>query len=203
MSNDSQSYPLSLFHGTDDVSSENILMFGFKVPDKTRDDHWLGSGIYFYREDCEQAYLWALNKFKSKTKTKEFHVLESLIIINEDNFLNLDSRKGFSYFSEFARFIHSESQKKMIEFEDNPIKIRNFIMNLLPKKYLVIQRTFKVKSLIFDNEEVLNKMELCLQGVQVCIRDKKVITGDIILRRVEPKLVSTSTTKRLNNRQLV
>ncbi len=50
-------------------------------------------------------------------------------------------------------------------------------MDLLPKKYTVIQRTFDGKS-SFDKIKFFIDADLHLHGVQVCVRDISAINGD-------------------------
>lgn len=121
--------------------------------------------------------MWACSKFKDSATETEVHVLQTRFEIHEDNFLDLDSRGGLSKFETFVDAV--KKQLGEVKFKSDPAKLRNFIMDMLPKKYTVIQRTFDVTSKRFDNHPILAAAELNLHGKQVCIRDKSVITGDI------------------------
>lgn len=47
------------YHGTYESAANNILRENkFKV--EYRKNHWLGQGVYFFREDFERARLWGL-----------------------------------------------------------------------------------------------------------------------------------------------
>lgn len=169
---------LKLYHGTSKTYSNIITETGFELPPVKRVDHWLGNGIYFFREDDEQALIWAVTKFKKYSEETEAHVLETVIQIPDENFLNLDTRGGLRKFKSFLGTV--EKHLKGVKFTDEPDKLRHFIMNMLPSKYTVVQRTFDVKkSFEFERHPLLKAMELHLHGVQVCVRDKTVITGDI------------------------
>ncbi len=49
------------YHGTDISSVQNILKMGFIKP-STGDNHWLGDGCYFYKDE-EYAFRWILMKY--------------------------------------------------------------------------------------------------------------------------------------------
>lgn len=168
---------LQLFHGTSEKHSRNIIQKGFKIQKEKRDDHWLGTGVYFFREDLEQALIWACNRYKNDDDVSEAHVIKFDTKVNYDNFLNLDTRGGMSVFKKYSDdFKRSVRQIKFIG--ENKEKLRFLIMNFLPKEYFVVQRTFDVES-SFDNDLLLGYIEMNLHGTQVCIRNEKEITGDI------------------------
>ncbi|MEC0266721.1 hypothetical protein [Paenibacillus anseongense] len=182
MSSNTTTYKLLLHHGTDDLSTNSILDSGFDYPARKRDDHWLGNGIYFYREDVEQALIWSYIKFRKNRECQEICVLQTLVEVEEDNFLNLDSRGGMERLEKFLKEIKELTAS--IKLKTTPVKLRHLIMGMLPQEYKVIQRTFPVKS-IFDEIDLFNQMDLRLQGVQVCVRNKGVITGDtdVVVRK--------------------
>jgi hypothetical protein len=178
-------YYFMLFHGTNNIYSDNIFKYGFQLQEETRDDHWLGNGIYFFREDLEQAYNWAFYKFKDCQETNEVVVLHTVVEIQGNNVLNLDSRGGMMVMKRFTE----ELKRKLrgIKFNhSNPAKIRHFIMKLLPSEYSIIQRTFPAEKSLFDDIPMFQQMGLRLNGTQVCVRDPAVITKDIsiVKRRV-------------------
>lgn len=177
-----QEYTLLLYHGTSDVYSNEIQKYGFKII-KNRSDHWLGHGVYFYREDPDQAMTWALHRYKNETEVKAAHVLHTTVCIRGTNFLNLDTRWGMKIFS---RFIEQTKEKLGgIKFKArSPAALRHFIMEQLSDEYLVIQRTFTVDS-VYDGIEELKKMELRLMGTQVCVRRLKAIQGEVRLFKTQ------------------
>lgn len=170
-----------VFHGTEEKSAENILKEGFKITRELRDDHWLGEGVYFFRDDAVQAKLWAI----SKTKPGQIYVvLEGNIIVNEKNFLNLDTRHGMITLKNIIGSINRTLKEENIGIildGKNDAQCRHFIFSLIPEKdFFVIQRTFNVRSNILDNEPILTKMGLHLNGIQICVRNVKVISRETI-----------------------
>lgn len=175
-------YNLLLHHGTNNVISKTIMQDGFKIK-KSRDDHWLGDGVYFFREDAESALLWSKMKFKEDDKTESYHVLEIQVNVNGENFLNLDSREGMLRLKKFT----DELRNKVLGFKFNTDdkKTRHFIMSLLPASIKVIQYTFKVNSGFFSTDP-LRMMKLGLNSKQVCIRDEKVMNDvEVNIAKVE------------------
>ncbi|WP_186375526.1 hypothetical protein [Paenibacillus xylanexedens] len=166
-------YYLNLYHGTNESCSKQILESGFKLPTPKRDDHWLGEGVYFFREDEDQARIWGQNRYKGE-KSKAV-VLEANVTINAENYLDLDSRSGLAYFKEHTDNIEHTLETNGYKLKsDNPNKMRHLACGMLPVDYKVIKRTFEGNS-SFDYHESLMMMKLKLNGVQVCIRDVSVI----------------------------
>ncbi|MEZ3460844.1 MAG: hypothetical protein K1W23_01500 [Lachnospiraceae bacterium] len=56
------------YHGTDNNSAYNILTKGFMKP-SIGDNHWLGDGYYFYRNE-EYAFRWILMKYTNNFKNQ-------------------------------------------------------------------------------------------------------------------------------------
>ncbi|QJC53040.1 hypothetical protein HGI30_16635 [Paenibacillus albicereus] len=166
---------LLLHHGTNDRSSENIRSVGFKIFPETREDHWLGPGVYFFREDEEQALTWARTRYKYDQDTIELHVLEMEIVVQDENFLNLDSRSGLEKLNQHLNSLGElleQSGAKPLNLDEN--RLRHLVMKLLPTHIYVIKRTFPGASR-FDKVPALAAMRLRSHGVQVCIRSEKAI----------------------------
>jgi hypothetical protein len=128
-----------------------------------RRDHWLGQGIYFYREDIEQARLWAKYKIK-KYPCERPSVIEVTIRTREANFLNLDTRSGMSSLAFFIEKLEKEGLIIKIRHDNSSQeKTRCYIMSLLPDSIWIIQRTFEVKSM-FDRSKYFTTMGLRILG---------------------------------------
>ncbi|MGI5822481.1 MAG: hypothetical protein ACOX6Z_00865 [Dethiobacteria bacterium] len=172
-----------VFHGTTEHNALNIKQ-SKAFTNKMREDHWLGQGVYFFREDERQAFCWAKYKIKNLfLRGQKPAVVETIIKVGDLNFLNLDSREGLITLSNFIDSL--KLQGICIEYDstgknirDIKAKIRCFIMSMLPPDIWVIQRTFHVPS-FFDNT-VLSNMNLLLNGVQVCVRNCNVINFENI-----------------------
>lgn len=171
------------FHGTAEscaIAIGDTRNFEFGEP---RTDHWLGQGAYFYKDDEEQAIIWAKNKVKNHVKFRGEtpFVIEVILESNESNFLNLDTRKGLDLLKNFLNFLKEEGM--IIEtssFENIHAKIRCFILSLLPPDVWMIQRTFHDIPSRFDHDELFVAMDLGLVGTQVCVRNTEVIKGNSI-----------------------
>ncbi len=92
------------------MAIEESRNFEFGEP---RNDHWLGQGAYFYKDDEEQAIIWAKNKVRNHAKYRGEtpFVIEVILELNESNFLNLDSRKGLDFLKEFLNFLKADGMK--------------------------------------------------------------------------------------------
>jgi len=180
------------YHGTSKNCAINIVSKQEFTLGTLRDDHWLGKGAYFYREDADQALCWA------KTKVKRYQpfagqepcILEVTIKLNDINFLNLDTRRGLQYLKDFIDYLQKEEKAKLSLSDDDvpAAKIRSYILSLLPDNIWVVQRTFTVDSNNFDKSKLLIIMDLRLHGIQVCVRNSTAIVKRSI------KIIETSKT---------
>lgn len=167
------------FHGTVESCAVEIDKSQYFELGEPRPDHWLGQGVYFYREDEEQAFVWAKKKVE---KNRRFsgqlpRVIEVFLEAKESNFLNLDTRTGLIRLLVF--FDQLKKQGLTIEGNEDierlPAKIRSFLLSLLPETIWMIQRTFKVEKSIFDGSKLFMAMEINLVGTQICVRNHNVI----------------------------
>lgn len=174
---------LALFHGTSEKFANIILKEkNFKMG-HVRDDHWLGQGIYFFREDYSQAQTWAKYKIKNTTSLIGHNaaVINTNIFVLNNNFLNLDTKSGLDYFKNFLESYDEYAKEMKIEInvrDDDPkkeTKLMCLYCNVLPDEIKLIQRTFRVESNFFDKSNELREVGLHLHGVQICIRDKNII----------------------------
>ncbi len=175
-------YQFYVFHGTDHQSAESICYKGFRLPSKLRKDHYLGQGVYFFREDWQQARVWAGIKIErvGQLKGSRARVIRAYIRVPEGKFLNLDTRWGIQKLTQHLQTIQNKLEEEGKTITGSPQMIRCFIMDLLPKEqFYVIQRTFSVPSK-YDNIDLLQKMGLPLLAVQICVRDLSVIKPDSV-----------------------
>lgn len=177
-----------LYHGTSGSNSDSIVNSGFKIPEEGRNDHWLGNGIYFFREDHTQALTWAISRFKFERAVTEFHVIEALLEVAPENFLNLDSRDGMDTYVSWGEQVFADLKSSGMELEFSSAEMaRCFIIDSMPAQYTVIQRTFPGKSKKFDDNPVLNMSGIRIHGVQVCVRAEEAINGAISVVHREPR----------------
>lgn len=169
------------YHGTTLSAAKEILASKKFDLGKQRDDHWLGQGSYFFREDWESAKIWASTKIANVPELNDETpcVIETKVDATSNNFLNLDSRSGMK---RFERYLSDLKQNgfgiRSEEFlEKTQAKIRCYLMSLLPQDIWIIQRTFRVNSK-YDDIQEFRFMGLHLHGTQVCVRNQLAILHD-------------------------
>ncbi|OLS34179.1 hypothetical protein BTR22_19000 [Alkalihalophilus pseudofirmus] len=174
--------PLIVHHGTYGTAGKDIVRDKmYKIGDM-REDHWLGQGIYFFREDVEQAAWWAKEKVTNtpKLSKEDAVVLQSILEVEESRFLNLDSRSGLSKLEKYLNDFEDKLNMHGLAMTDDTNVLRCFYMDNISKKEIdIIQRTFPVRS-YYDKVVPITNMQLCLHGVQVCLRNSKLVKQDSI-----------------------
>lgn len=175
------------FHGTAESCARKISEVKKFIYGTIRNDHWLGKGAYFFKDDEWQAKYWAYNKVMNheKFKGEKPYVVEVIIDVKEQHYLNLDSRAGLWQLDQFLKKLGDEGLCIFKKEEATPEIIRCFLLSLLPESIWVIQRTFYVPSK-YDEDSMFNKMGLYLQGTQICVRNNKAIRpGSIKIKEVD------------------
>jgi hypothetical protein len=169
------------FHGTTESAAKKIVASkNFQIGTYRR-DHWLGQGVYFFREDYRQALIWAYYKIKNAPELSDENagVVYTKINVRLDEFLNLDTRGGLEYFRRYLTELKQFMERNGIKIKiDNPEKKKFILMcyycDKLPKNIKVIQRTYKVTSSVFEQDENLSSVNMDLHGTQICVRDTSV-----------------------------
>lgn len=158
-------YKIRGYHGTLLERAKKILAGNYKIGHK-RNDHWLGQGVYFFREDYEQARSWTIPIMRRNQK--DGAVLITTFSIDSDAVMDLDSRKGLSDFVKLKERYHEFCIKNKIEIVANENVLRCAICDEIPKEIKVILRTFQGNAW-FDQS--LEEVDLSMHGKQVCVRD--------------------------------
>ncbi|OBW55699.1 hypothetical protein [Bacillus cereus] len=184
------------YHGTEhDLAMGIVSDTAFTA--QYREDHWLGQGVYFFREDYKQAETWAFFKMKAHKKTGKLAVIEKEIYVDRKNILNLNSREGMQYFKKFREALDQFLQEENIEIttnKENPHMLRCFYCDRLPKEVKVVEAIFEGDSKLNELDQ-LKDLEVKLKGIQVCVRDLDLINKQPI-KIVLTKEVSNSYKKR-------
>ena len=116
-------------HGTTFDACQRIMKSNFTLT--SIEKGWFGRGVYFFEDDADLAYEWVL-KDKSGNIPK---VIEAIIRVPSENFLNLTDVKSIDY--KIYEKIRDEKIKNILE--ENNIKIKdkkNFdalVMEILKK----------------------------------------------------------------------
>ena len=121
-------------HGTDAKSCKNILKSNYKI--SQGDEHWLGDGVYFFVEGIstkpmELAEKWAIAQSWDKNKKNhiysDYSVLESIIKVEEDKFLDLTNPIGVDFLSFLANNFkeaiknRKRNRKKSLTYDDGAL----------------------------------------------------------------------------------
>lgn len=187
------------FHGTLLEKAKKIIADKKFEFSEYRKDHWLGQGIYFFREDYHQAKAWALTKVKRQEENGA--ILKTIIKVDKSSVLNLDARDDLIFFTEFKKEFVKYCTENKIKLSADPNVFRCTICDELPQEIKVIQRTFPGEG-YFNGD--LKEIDLVLHGVQVCVRDKSLIdfkqTNICGVVNYIPPIVSKNTKKRRKKR---
>lgn len=194
------------FHGTNETAADEICKTK-TYNSKYNDKHWLGQGVYFFREDQEQAMSWAISKtrnvnLKNGTNQKPV-VLFSTVRVKNSNFLNLNSREGLirlkDILTKFEKLINEIGMEIGITDENNGniYKYRCAVFDLIPIEHIkVIQENFLIgKQPRFMDNEIYKKLNLNMQSIQVCVRDISVIDKESI-KKLETSMPRHLTVKK-------
>ena len=198
---------MKAYHGTSLENAESIMENGFWS--STGEEHWLGEGVYFFREDKLQAQVWAYHEKHNLIKKKKYRqarkykgcVFEWKALLSADEFLNLDTRDGAIYYIEQLGIFREMIDEEGLQVPGNWWYLCSLFHNGIDDKYKVIQRTFSVPSaydkhdttlfntLMFlpiktgkDSEEVEvpNIPTHLINGCQVVVRDPEFIATEAL-----------------------
>ncbi|MCM2674072.1 hypothetical protein [Alkalicoccobacillus plakortidis] len=172
------------FHGTIDYYSKRILLtkeFTYQY----RDNHWLGQGIYFYRDDYDQAYWWSgktrdLERKRRKIKGKALRrkVIKCDFTLMSENMINLDTDTGKRIFKSEQSRVHEGITFKISDHADASNKYRCALIDLFDNKFKVIQYTFiETREKKANKDSLFKELGIVQNGVQICVRDPEVLKG--------------------------
>lgn len=173
------------FHGTNKTAANTILKEKRFIP-KENKNHWLGQGVYFFREDNEQAMSWAIQQAED-TKEPEAVVLKVDINVEKKYFFNLNSRVDLFRLKGIVTSIHEKLHK--IEFELSPKDDEEFdahayrcaIIDLIPINLIkIVQNNFSFKQPRALKLPEFEQMDIKMHSIQVCVRDLELIKEDKI-----------------------
>ncbi len=180
-------------HGTSFASAELIQGNDYRL--STGDDEWLGDGVYFFVEGiksntAELAEKWAIAQaWDNKRKTykyKQFAVLKSVIIVEEDNFLDLTSEDGIEILEYLVdKYIDKiRLIGKKLDFHDG------MLLNLARNENVIPIEVVKGSFYIKFTKERIHRINLRTNNCTICtvcnpaknIISKEIIkTGDIAI----------------------
>lgn len=115
------------YHGTFAQDVEDIRRNGFTY--ESREDHWLGQGIYFY-DKSDMANWFISRKIKNKSAISKIAVIKVFLKTTSEKVLDLDTIEGVNIFYEKLDQLWNEF--KTVEFSaDDERKNRCLILDVL------------------------------------------------------------------------
>lgn len=169
------------YHGTTEEESQKILESNYFVPSEG-EDNWLGNGIYFY-SNLNDAYEWE----KSEV------ILHTIIKINRDEFLDIDTNEGKQVFNNVLKTLYSYISKNIetstFDFSNKKIiKNQCAVMNIIWDAYdelKVVAASFakektKIKTLLDVRPR---RREFCVKDNDCIVLIQKIRKGELNDRR--------------------
>jgi hypothetical protein len=113
-------YSIKGYHGTDTAHLQSIIDNNFEP--SLGDSHWLGTGAYFFVDgypdsisSIDAAAKWAeaeaWNKNLNRYDYKNYCILEAVIELKEDNFLDLTTEEGMKVFNYYRQRLVKSMRK--------------------------------------------------------------------------------------------
>lgn len=166
MSVDSESgYKCIGFHGTN-IDSANSILSSNKFLDSQDEEEWLGTGVYFFENDVQQA----VNYIYKAKKVANYKSIQ--VNINTNKLLNLVDTKTNEQFNNFAKKFQNRyktrkdhTQRKLI----NAV-ILDAMYKLEP--YEVVRGVFPVPNTNYAPRTNIQPMQ-----IQVCVRKHDCISN--------------------------
>lgn len=177
------------FHGTSSIWRESIDRIGLD-PKKSnyRADHWLGQGVYFFKEFVIAK--WWAQTIVHKHKEENYSLIYKAVVeASEEEILNLDDNKQLDKFvTEILKYIdeiEATCSGKMPILTNEKLRAVFFDYYKQVNNISVMIRTFlkdKVKYGIIRRNDDLNKQQKLLRTLgiyynetQICVSNKDVI----------------------------
>lgn len=181
--NDNLTSSFNLYHGTtkrskEKIFSEKIFLY------KSRPDHWLGDGVYFFVDDVEKALWWsqqAVQRFNQSSENRRVLFVENYKI-KRKKLLDLDTendRKLFlQFFSENKHLfeVNLESTTK----EKRMIEARSKMISLFVDyhRYYAVKYTFTKENI--EQYAAFDSLGISNNEVQFCIVNTDTIDFDAV-----------------------
>jgi len=121
------------YHGTNLIAAKNIVSSNYEI--SKGDDEWMGNGVYFFINGLsskpeEQAKKWAIatswNNKKKIYNHKSYCIINSIIEVEEENFLDLTSEDGI----EILSYLYDKFEKKIKKLNINFKPMDGLLINL-------------------------------------------------------------------------
>lgn len=168
------------YHGTsydNYLSIKESKQFNFK----SRKNHWLGQGVYFYVEDKDKA-IWFVKASRSPyLRGKDKCVIQAKISIEANDLLNLDTENGRNSLSDFAKALRQEGVKVTDKFKVNA-ELRCLLIDTYNKynDIKAVKYTFADDKITYQdlNVNVGSYDRIRNTGIQINVVNQSIINFD-------------------------
>ncbi|APA02817.1 hypothetical protein C7M22_03707 [Bacillus velezensis] len=182
-------------HGTSNESAENIVKTHFNK--STGEHHWLGEGTYFFEDDVDKARDWAISEglfAKPNKKYREYAIIESNIVCNIDEVLDIESKKEHEVIFNLQRqeLINKIKREKIdVKGKWDCLDGRTFDGICDVFKFKVVKQPLFISDIIDREAKVFSRIPnctvLCVKSLD-CISNPQIIEkGDIYEHRRNQK----------------
>lgn len=165
---------ITAYHGTDLSVVEDIIHNGFHC--KFNKEHWLGEGIYLYK-DKSLAEWWTTNPTnKHGIEIKNPAIIECSIEIEEDRVLNLCDLQGYKkyvnlYNSFFREWAYRARPEEKVNFKQLRCAFFNYVflmydIDMIIAPFILPDQPYMPEYL---NSLYANKMHIMYCEIQICI----------------------------------
>lgn len=191
------------FHGTSSIWRESIDRIGLD-PKKSnyRADHWLGQGVYFFKE-FGIARWWAKSIVHKQKEENYSLIYRAVIEASEEEILNLDDNEQLDKFVteilEYLDEMEATCSDKMPIFTNKKLRavffdyykqvnnisvmIRTFLKDKV--KYGVIRRNNDLK----NQQKLLRTLGIYYNETQICVSNKDVIKSVELVYNDEEEVI--------------
>lgn len=159
------------FHGTSVSAAKQIVSSNYEA--SIGDDEWLGNGVYFFVNGIsskpeEQAKKWSIaeawDKDKKVYKYKNYCVINSVIEVEEENFIDLTKEEGVEILTYLAECF--EKKLKKIGKRFNPVD--GLLINLAREEGILPIDVVKGNFYIKFAKERIKRITLRTSNCTIC-----------------------------------
>ncbi len=179
------------FHGTFRSKANKILKHGFTY--SYNQSHWLGQGIYFYK-DYYLARWWIDKKIEKKKIDDLGEVIKADIIVDKNKLIDLDDSNDLDSFFEFVKTFLKKAEESGLNItlekgKEYEIRNRCFMLDMMKKhkNIVVVKSTFTKNDPTYGNYNI-KKFEkdnyefgLSYKETQICVSSNEYILNKEIV----------------------
>lgn len=178
------------FHGTTSEAAKEIVSTNkYIINEDKRGKLFLGKGIYFYIE-YRDAISWNIKRYREKEKkypnieelNKEYDIIQSELIVPEDNILDLDDIENLKIFDELTEKIKGKLKTKQeyIYAQNKNGAIINYLKKLKMLDGVdIIKRSIR-DSIIVSEIHSIND----IYRQVICVKNLNIIKENVIKEKV-------------------